>query len=104
MSDLIERLDRYAESVAGNSELVCGQNMLRLALGEAAAALRASAERERVMREALDEIDGAHIPDCPAHFAGDELEWAQRHVARLRQIARAALNLSRPEQPGEREA
>jgi len=40
---------------------------------------------------ALRKIDEAHIPDCPAHFAGDELEWAQRHVARLRGIARAAI-------------
>lgn len=47
----------------------------------------------------LDKIAGASIPDCPPHYAGDELAWAQRHVANLRQRAevardgiRAALN------------
>lgn len=40
--------------------------------------------------QALDEISNSHIPDCPAHYAGDELSWAQRHVATLRRMASAA--------------
>mgnify|MGYP003382873307 CR=1 FL=1 len=41
--------------------------------------------------EALETIASLHIPDMPAHFGGDELEWAQRHVASLRRIATEAL-------------
>lgn len=35
----------------------------------------------------LDEIAESHIPDCPSHYGGNELAWAQRHVAHLRRKA-----------------
>lgn len=38
----------------------------------------------------LAEIASSHIPDCPAHYAGEELAWAQRHVGCLRQKAEIA--------------
>ena len=41
--------------------------------------------------EALREISDRHIPDQPAAFGGDELEWAVRQHRALRAIARAAL-------------
>jgi len=41
--------------------------------------------------EALREITGRHIPDCPASFGGDELEWAVRQHTALRAIARTTL-------------
>ncbi len=44
------------------------------------------------LREALERIRDAHIPDQPAASGDDELEWAQRHVARLRRIALDALS------------
>ena len=45
-----------------------------------------------VLREGLAFIRDAHIPDQPAAAAGDELAWAQRHVAKLRSEARALLS------------
>jgi len=45
-----------------------------------------------VLREGLAFIRDAHIPDQPADAAGDELVWAQRHVAKLRSEARALLS------------
>jgi hypothetical protein len=51
-------------------------------------AARAEAAR---LREALEDIEWRHIPDQPAAINCDELTWAQRHVAALRRIARAAL-------------
>ena len=48
---------------------------------------------QRALEQALNslaEIAAAHIPDCPAHYAGDELSWAQRHVGCLRQKAEIA--------------
>jgi hypothetical protein len=47
---------------------------------------------------ALQEIADSHIPDQPAHDAGDELSWAQRHVGKLRGIALLALRRARGEQ------
>lgn len=41
--------------------------------------------------EALREITGRHIPDCPASFGGDELEWAVRQHTALRATARTTL-------------
>lgn len=49
--------------------------------------------QSHALKQALDclsEIAGAHIPDCPAHYAGEELAWAQRHVGCLRQKAEIA--------------
>lgn len=40
----------------------------------------------------LAEIASSHIPDCPAHYAGEELAWAQRHVGSLRHKAEIARN------------
>lgn len=47
-------------------------------------------------RRALEEIAGSSIPDQPASASGDELSWAQRHVARLRGIAAKALSSAPP--------
>lgn len=49
-------------------------------------------------RADLGQIADMHIPDCPAHFTGDEAEWAQRHVATLRRIARGS---GKPMEQGE---
>ena len=49
--------------------------------------------QSHALKQALDclsEIAGAHIPDCPAHYAGEELAWAQRHVGSLRLKAEIA--------------
>ena len=55
-------------------------------------ALLTIAERAEGLREALTEIAGMHIGDCPAAFGGmTELEWAQRMNGNLRRVARAAL-------------
>ena len=40
---------------------------------------------------ALQEIGNRHIPDQPAAYGGNELEWAIRQHTELRRIARAAL-------------
>jgi hypothetical protein len=40
---------------------------------------------------ALKAIADYHIPDCPTHFTGDELAWAQRQHGHLRGLARAAI-------------
>lgn len=48
---------------------------------------------QRALEQALNslaEIAAAHIPDCPAHYAGDELSWAQRHIGSLRHKAEIA--------------
>lgn len=47
------------------------------------------------LEAALREISDRHIPDQPASYGGDELEWAVRQHVDLRRIARAAL-ASRP--------
>lgn len=46
---------------------------------------------KRRMREALEAIAAAHLGDQPAADGGSELDWAMRHIARLRGMARAAL-------------
>ena len=56
-----------------------------LAKGEA---LRA---RVAELESALAEIAERHIPDQPAAYGGDELDWAQRQHTSLRVIARKAL-------------
>jgi hypothetical protein len=43
------------------------------------------------LRAALREIEFSHIPDQPAAFDCTDLDWARRHVGKLRLIARAAL-------------
>ena len=40
---------------------------------------------------ALKAIADYHIPDCPTHFTGDELAWAQRQHGHLRRLARDAI-------------
>ena len=48
-------------------------------------------EKLATAMEALREITGRHIPDCPASFGGDELEWAVRQHTALRATARTTL-------------
>lgn len=48
------------------------------------------AERDEFLG-ALQAIEDYHIPDCPAHFAGNELAWAQKQHGHLRGIARAII-------------
>jgi hypothetical protein len=43
------------------------------------------------MLNALREIADSHIPDQPAPHAGDDLAWAQQHVARLHFLARRVI-------------
>lgn len=43
------------------------------------------------LRNALSIIAEASIPDQPATDPGDQLSWAQQHVAKLRRIAQEAL-------------
>jgi regulator of replication initiation timing len=43
------------------------------------------------LRAALREIECSHIADQPAAFDCTDLDWARRHVGKLRLIARAAL-------------
>jgi hypothetical protein len=43
--ELVEKLRRYAESVMGEGGLICGPNMLRAAMEEAAAAIEELRER-----------------------------------------------------------
>jgi hypothetical protein len=51
---------------------------------------KADAEIEK-LRAALREIECSHIPDQPAAFDCADLDWARRHVGKLRSVARAAL-------------
>lgn len=44
-----------------------------------------------VLLAALQQIADASIPDQPASDEGDALSWAQRHVAKLRRIAKEAV-------------
>jgi hypothetical protein len=66
----------------------------------------AEAERDALkverdgLRESLELIERLHIPDQPAAHQGSELVWAQRHVASLRRIARAALSPPKQEAEG----
>lgn len=53
----------------------------------------------RDLIDALQAISDYHIPDCPSHFAGDEVAWAQRQHAYLRSLARAALARAKEGQP-----
>ena len=55
------------------------------------AAYLALADENARLRAALAEISDRHIPDQPAAFGGDELQWAQRQHGQLRALARAAL-------------
>lgn len=48
--------------------------------------LEARAEIAR-LTEALELIYDMGIPDQPASYSGEELSWAQRHVADMRRIA-----------------
>lgn len=67
-------------------------NASRIArLPDLEAAYLALVEENAWMRKALVEISDRHIPDQPAAFGGDELQWAQRQHGQLRAIARAAL-------------
>lgn len=55
--------------------------------------ISAAVLQSHALKQALDclsEIAAAHIPDCPAHYAGDELSWVQRHVGSLRLKAEIA--------------
>lgn len=49
------------------------------------------------LKAALEIISQMHIPDQPAGSAGDELEWAQRHVANMRRVALQALTQESPQ-------
>ena len=78
-----------------------------MALGEANAKLMAAAPsllsralaaeaKVEKLREALELIESAHIPDQPAASHGDELTHCARHVGYLRGIARATLATEPP--------
>ena len=58
---------------------------------EAADRIEAQADRIAELEAALREIECSHIPDQPAAFDCTDLDWARRHVGKLRLIARAAL-------------
>lgn len=67
-------------------------NARRIArLPDLEAAYLALADENARLRAALAEISDRHIPDQPAAFGGDELQWAQRQHGQLRALARAAL-------------
>lgn len=63
---------------------------------KAQASLASYKEEVERLRGALETIANLHIPDQPAHFGGDELEWAQRHVGTLRRLAIEALTKETP--------
>jgi len=50
----------------------------------------AADEIER-LRAALLDISSRHIPDCPALFWGDPVDWAERQHTELRRLALTAL-------------
>ena len=62
----------------------------------AEASLASYKEEVERLRGALGTIADLHIPDQPAHFGGDELEWAQRHVGTLRRLAIETLTKEPP--------
>lgn len=64
--------------------------------GAAEASLASYKEEVERLRGALGTIADLHIPDQPAHFGGDELEWAQRHVGTLRRLAIETLTKEPP--------
>ena len=80
----------FAGSVA--NEIV--SEILALPLEADPAALVAEALRlpeVRALVEAIEQIRDRHIPDQPAAYGGDEVEWATRQHTELRRIARTAL-------------
>jgi hypothetical protein len=79
MSDIVERL-RSADVL-----IVKSATDLRSAVAEEAA------DEIEKLRAALREIERSHIPDQPAAFDCADLDWARRHVGKLRSVARAAL-------------
>ena len=63
----------------------------------ASEAARVGAEaRVGELEAAMCEISARHIPDQPAAYSGDELEWAVRQHTELRRTARAALKGAKP--------
>lgn len=71
--------------------LRAANNVVRDRAKAAEASLASYKEEVERLRGVLETIANLHIPDQPAHFGGDELEWAQRHVGTLRRLATEAL-------------
>ena len=71
-------------------------NLMERRAEAAEASLASYKEEVERLRGALGTIADLHIPDQPAHFGGDELEWAQRHVGTLRRLAIEALTKEPP--------
>ena len=66
-------------------------NKIRIAYPGASGYALEAADAIDTMLAALNEIAASGIPDQPASAAGDDLAWAQQHVARLRRIALNAM-------------
>lgn len=80
-----------AYSDGRNGALTKARAILATGLVPDEAAIRAVKGRALDLALAsLAEIASSYIPDCPAHYAGDELAWAQRHVGNLRRKAEIA--------------
>lgn len=63
MSDIVERLNRYVESIQVKNDLKVGPHMCADAMDEAAQAITAlTAEIER-LREALERISSSNLTD-----------------------------------------
>lgn len=85
------------EARAERDDLAQSLKQIMVADREAAEASLASYKEEvERLRGALGTIADLHIPDQPAHFGGDELEWAQRHVGTLRRLAIETLTKEPP--------
>lgn len=54
------------------------------------------AKEHEIMRGALLDIRGFHVPDQPASSQADEVSWVMQHVGRLRGIAANALDTKEP--------
>ena len=99
--DAILALIRERDEAIKSSDAVCDsyaeENQRLFDRAETAEAALASYKEEvERLRGALGTIADLHIPDQPAHFGGDELEWAQRHVGTLRRLAIETLTKEPP--------
>ena len=78
---MVDEIERLQAAISPDKELI---------LKMAQSYTHTYQENER-LRAALLDISSRHIPDCPALFWGDPVDWAERQHTELRRLARAAL-------------
>ncbi|MBB5709291.1 hypothetical protein [Sphingomonas xinjiangensis] len=88
-ADTMERWKKVGEAAVEFARLAHSDETAGMEIGEPVSEFIAR-ETEKLV-EALREIAEAHLGDQPAASGGSEYDWAVRHIARIRGIARTAL-------------